>query len=476
MTNIGNIPNVSYNNVLQTNINGKPYITVSSKGITNGLSTIPNDGADFGPDTSLGATSPNQIGGSTLTQTNGIQEATTYAQNQAYALGNGGLTAKIYLGTGNFYLNQSVNVNIVNGNNKVIYIGNGWERTTILASSSFSPTTDYLFTFGNNYSEDIWFEDIAFSNGNNATGSIAGVINHQYASPYYSNVLFRHCYFETNLGLIFNGIYGGRMVFDNCYFDPSLWYRIIQITNSTLSITFSKCFLTPYLTSGLALVIGAGSTTTSGTYNCRSIVFDTCNITLNSSGSRVVYVPEYATVDLLSFRDCTVLTSGSVNTTAGSYAGILVNNDGIINTLVMDGVRFNYTTLTNPINNTGTINYFKPKNITNHAGNQYLSLVIPTTSPTLSANPPVSGTVYQNTNPYDIEIDLPAYATTSGTAGYVTLAKGTTSTPASIGNQFVNGATSSTSTEIIKLEVPAGWYYSFTTSGVTLGTATVFAK
>ena len=94
----------------------------------------------------------------------------------------------------------------------------------------------------------------------------------------------------------------------------------------------------------------------------------------------------------------------------------------------------------------------------------------------LTANPPVSGTVYQNINQYPIEIDLPAYATTSGTAGYVTIAKGSTSTPTAIGNQFVNGSTSSTSTEIIKLRVPAGWYYSFTGSGVTFGTATPFAE
>ena len=90
-------------------------------------------------------------------------------------------------------------------------------------------------------------------------------------------------------------------------------------------------------------------------------------------------------------------------------------------------------------------------------------------------NPPVSGTIYQNTNSYDIEIDLPVYATTSGTAGYVTLAKGSSSTPTSIGNQYVNGATSSTSVDIIKLKVPAGWYYEFSTSGVTFGTASVFA-
>ena len=34
-------------------LQGKPYITVSSKGIANGLSSVINDGADFGPDTTL---------------------------------------------------------------------------------------------------------------------------------------------------------------------------------------------------------------------------------------------------------------------------------------------------------------------------------------------------------------------------------------------------------------------------------------
>ena len=55
------------------NIRGKPYITVSAKGMINGLSNIPNDGADFGPDTTKGATAPGQYGG-TYTETLGIQE------------------------------------------------------------------------------------------------------------------------------------------------------------------------------------------------------------------------------------------------------------------------------------------------------------------------------------------------------------------------------------------------------------------
>ena len=83
--------------------------------------------------------------------------------------------------------------------------------------------------------------------------------------------------------------------------------------------------------------------------------------------------------------------------------------------------------------------------------------------------------MYQNTNPYDIEIDLPVYASTAGTAGYVTIAKGATDTPTAIGNQYVSGDTSDTSEQIIRLRVPAGWYYEFTGSGVTFGTASVFA-
>ena len=54
------------------NITGKPYITVSSKGLANGLSEYFNDGADFGPD-SL------QADGS-LTQTSGWKEALAYLE------------------------------------------------------------------------------------------------------------------------------------------------------------------------------------------------------------------------------------------------------------------------------------------------------------------------------------------------------------------------------------------------------------
>ena len=72
---------VYHDGIDKRNIYSNRYLhetTVSSKGIINGLSDIPNDGADFGPDTTLGATAPGQYG-SPYTQTSGILEAVNYS-------------------------------------------------------------------------------------------------------------------------------------------------------------------------------------------------------------------------------------------------------------------------------------------------------------------------------------------------------------------------------------------------------------
>jgi len=60
-----------------------PYVTVSAKGMSNGLSDIPNDGFDFGPDTMLGATSKDQYG-PPYSQSTGFLEAWNYAVSRAY--------------------------------------------------------------------------------------------------------------------------------------------------------------------------------------------------------------------------------------------------------------------------------------------------------------------------------------------------------------------------------------------------------
>jgi hypothetical protein len=115
-----------WDNPLRYNIQGsKPYITVSAKGIANGLSTIENDGADFGPDT------PG-------TQTSGIQEAGDYV-NQ-----NGGGIVKLREGL--FLLNTNINGSNWNG---VSIEGSGSNISVESVSPVFSQGT--IISYSNNY-------------------------------------------------------------------------------------------------------------------------------------------------------------------------------------------------------------------------------------------------------------------------------------------------------------------------------------
>ena len=159
MTNIGNIPNVSYNNVLQTNINGKPYITVSSKGITNGLSTIHNNGADFGPDT---------VG----TTTSGINEAINslpLANTSApYSSGGG----KVVLEEGQYNITGTITIPNTNPfnltlegagltNTVIIYGGTSDVVVTAYYNTSGGTSTGTLAT-GSNNTLQLYVRNIGF--------------------------------------------------------------------------------------------------------------------------------------------------------------------------------------------------------------------------------------------------------------------------------------------------------------------------
>ena len=95
----------------ETNIRGKPYITVSAKGIVNGTSRYPNDGADFGPDTTLGATALGQYG-SPYTLTTGIQEAVTYSITTAFhspaAFGAYYVPMDVVIAPGTYNVNENI--------------------------------------------------------------------------------------------------------------------------------------------------------------------------------------------------------------------------------------------------------------------------------------------------------------------------------------------------------------------------------
>ena len=92
----------------------------------------------------------------------------------------------------------------------------------------------------------------------------------------------------------------------------------------------------------------------------------------------------------------------------------------------------------------------------------------------IQANPPVPSTVYQNLNPFEIELHIPVFSVTSGLSGTVTVYKGPTSPPAQVGTMLVSGETSPSSPQIVTIRVPAWWYYEIAVSGATVGQATVF--
>jgi hypothetical protein len=113
-----------------------PYVTVSARGLSNGLSSIPNDGADFGPDTLLGATAPGQYG-PPYTQTSGIQEAINYLpQSSSNYSGSGG--GRIYLRKGLYKIYSQI-VIPANYAEYLVMEGEGMGTTELRWSSGAAP-------------------------------------------------------------------------------------------------------------------------------------------------------------------------------------------------------------------------------------------------------------------------------------------------------------------------------------------------
>lgn len=457
-------------NIPAFKITGRGEVTVSAKGIITGNSDIPNDGADFGPDTMLGATAPGQYGPS-YTQTSGIQEAINYAyQTPLRVILNGG----IYIINSGILIPQ-YGINIggqgwISDNN-----GNSIAETTGTIITPSVTNTEPLLAFANSTvpNVNLNLHDIGFLsnqsayNGNtlinlaqNEVGGTNIVLEKCWfngyspgASPNSSifnfngneDAYIKNCRFEyisSNINIPYGNINVSDCIFDASTTAITFEAQIVNLTNTTLRIftfygsslnhiNFTNCYWNP--SNGSPIQVNALNTSA-------YITLTNCLITAGETGN---------VQGVFGIATGTTLYVKAKNTVFYSGSGSTINQ---INTA---GLYFDFD-----------------DQCTFENGMPMPIKTLPTAS--ISTNPPVSGAVYQNTLPFDIEIDLPVYATTAGTAGYVTIAKGASSTPTSIGNQFVNGSTSSTSTDIIKLSVPAGWYYSFTASGITFETASVF--
>lgn len=426
-----------------------PEIVVSSKGIANGLSEEYNDGWDFGPD----SYSPTSTSAIPYTQTSGIYEASNYAAGGFNQAGYG----KVVLETGTYDVHTLIyiweNVSLDGQGSVINFYGDENDFYT-----GYPPAELFLIQSTQGYYTGKVSNLIV--NVQSTATQLINVLNGVTArkSVIYENITV-NCNSIAPVGLSFNA--ASNCIARDIYIDlPTntgvLFTESNGITGTIIEDVSVNSGTQGNSVNGITIKASDGDIKVIGGRimgGNAGILFDSTDYTID--GAYIIQTEFDATSNTFSFNQVTnsmakigffdvISTDPSgrhFNLVAGSPTGIFRSGGIYIGASVSDNV---------PITN-------------------YI------VAPTLSANPPASGTVYQNTNPYNIEIDLPAYATTSGTAGYVTVAKGATSTPTAIGNQYVSGDTSDTSEQIIRLRVPAGWYYEFTASGVTFGTASVFA-
>ena len=457
------------------NITGKPYITVSSKGLANGLSEYFNDGADFGPD-SLQADG-------TLTVTGGMQEAWNYAfatattnyPNQNNIKPGAYWIKPIKLLEGIFILSEQVVLDpqVPIANPKMI--GSGTMTTYVYWNFN-----DHAIVI-NPSNANIKYVNIEIGYmqpqpGGNVTGNV-GFFAMLYTSsdPAYQTNTFQSYDMDLASGNAYVFWLQGpqHVVFYNlqAYNSNSTSSGGFYIENSSGSVYAigGLHISSNYLNGARKLYIIGGNEGNQLTIGNVNYVYIDRWVLYNAI--RLLSDVPYIHIDSLetAFSGPFIVSSGSTSFTVDHIKiGELLYSRNTGQVTAFTGSGTGYTTVDVTLLELGKYT-FQGTNGGGISG-------IWTFTPTLATNPPVSATVYQNTNPYDIEIDLPVYASTSGTAGYVTIAKGSTDTPTAISSQYVSGDTSSTSTQIIRLRVPAGWYYEFTGSGVTFATATPFAE
>jgi hypothetical protein len=218
---------------------GVPEITVSAKGVANGLSTEYNDGYDFGPD----SYDPNSTANPPYTQTSGIMEGVNYVASNTYfppspSSTSSGIPYNAYslrLLNGYFYVNENITLPSESTGFIMEISGMGEYQTVILLANGltgFTGSVGYKFimknlTFGQQNTNDIPvsavnlsangtntterfdFENITFTNSYPATSYSSGAVildNVSARSVFFRNVHWNlnnsYCVYATGTGAL----------------------------------------------------------------------------------------------------------------------------------------------------------------------------------------------------------------------------------------------------------------------------------
>ena len=459
-------------------------VNVTSKGIINGLSVLPNDGkGGFGPDTTSGATAPGQYGG-TYTETTGLQEAVNYGISLSPdSYHNPGVT--IQLLRGDFYLNTDLYVYDPGGNvNGISLKGSGRSVTYLIINAedmngiipeTGSPSPSFS-------GEGITFEDLAiYLSSSLSPNTVYSLVDLDNISG--TKLNFINCKFNTsgNSGfsntniLIHGGIYQSasgatsRLSFIGCVLNGANVYN----DSSNNYATFIACDFNQGLNINVTTIYRAA-------YYFASMSFIGCNINahIQLQGSRTIMMlvsggnlagEIYVTGGYhFIYINSIVLTNFT-----GDTAYVSISSGATLSSLILENIYTPGSEL-DIVDNSGTINYFKFTSA--NAAGSTLPIINVAISPSISANPPVSGTTYQNTNGYDIRLKIPVTYSPTTTAA-ATLATGISSTSTVTTSTKVSIPAGATSGEILTYDmvVPAGQYYELVVTNATIGTVEVQA-
>ena len=481
---------------------GVPGITVSSKGIANGLSTEYNDGCDFGPD----SYNPNYSGsGIPYTQTSGLYEATQYGltngvrvlvKNGHYIIDANAPFYKVgtinYDGenTADFYALIPLNTNNTAGTLNAIHIEGetlalpsiggqsnssntivpfNWGGVTIdLTNVSLPSTSSIYVVFGAQQSgrptnpaiirgitvmapTPIQFGHTIVSAATSSSVEYCSLMPVPGEQSFLSGTASDN---PLNVAFHISG-QDGNMGWANMLYVQQAYKAYILTAHTTCGTMGAQSCI-----QGLLPISGYAPTVLH--YDVQGTKYP---VYINSNGTG------NATLIIVQWQEEDYVNATGINPDFQTVYDVYSEYNGSpslsLELHVLNAVmnRNGSTNLTNPKVSGGLFVKFDRL--------QYIGQA--TLPATLTTNPPASATVYQNTNPYDILIYLPSYATSSGTAGSVAVAIGSTSSPSTTFTQFVSGSTSSSSPDTLQIKVPAGWYYEVTTTSVTLATATVVA-
>ena len=512
-------------------------VHVTSKGIINGLSVLPNDGTGwFGPDTTLGATAPGQYG-SPYTETSGIAEGLTSYKNIWLLSGIFSVSTEITLPS-------SGNTTILGTQNTIIDLVNLPDNSTFLNCPSNS-TASYLFAnlifdYGGSSNTEIVF---GFNSAPITANSVFENITVQNSSSSLANlgILGGGMIYANNLTVLNAGGFtlagdGGRFIVNNVFIqevaDSDNALAVLMSNTSTSFYDISNVYIDASGTTPVAasFIVALTSDSTAGVYT------NPCNITnltiTNSSpsghnaleidsqsGSGVIL--DGITIDGLQLYNTNgvsvngtralVINNFYINTSSSdngisyfsnSIGGVLNNgiffcsssggaavelleNSGlqITNISVVGDWEFGISVGSGTtkcmfdniiFSGTFSISPFE-SNLLDGTSivNNIQGFGL---SIAFSTNPPASGTAYQNTNPFALRLKIPVtYSPTSSAAA--TLATGTSSSSTVTTSTKVSYPAGITTgiIDTYEMVVPAGQYFELVVTNATIGTVEVQA-